>query len=334
MYKGLRAVLLLRWSLPIALAVLGMVFHFVEEFTGLLPEGLILPLDLFLFSFLGPLALWLAFGATARYLTQREKAEAELTQTKGELEARLAEVSQAREELTRAEKLAAVGELASTVGHELRNPLAVMRNAAYYLGLRLGNGDERVKRHLEILDKEVTKANNIISDLLDFSRPKAPVFAKVEINSLVEEALSRVEMGENIEMVRELGGGLPLVEADGEQIGRVFLNFILNAVQAMPQGGRLVVRTRNEGCYLVVEIGDSGVGIAEENLIKIFEPLFTTKAKGAGLGLTLCRSIVNAHQGTIEVKSRLGEGATFVVGLPLTRGECSHEHQSQNTRGG
>ena len=225
------------------------------------------------------------------------------------------------EKLVRSERLAAIGELAATVGHELRNPLGVISNSAYYLNMRLGEADEKVRRHLDILDREVAISNKIISDLLDFSRPKEPTFEEIEINPQIQQALSRSLLPENIEVVCELGEELPHMMADPGQLQQVFLNLISNAAQAMPDGGRLTIRSSADTNEVRMEFSDSGKGIAQEDLERVFEPLFTTRAKGAGLGLTVTRSIIGRHKGTIEVRSQVEKGTSFIVSLPLATGE-------------
>ncbi|MBN1842639.1 MAG: PAS domain-containing protein [Deltaproteobacteria bacterium] len=229
---------------------------------------------------------------------------------------------EAQDELIRKEKLAILGQLAGGVGHELRNPLTALKNAAYFLNMTLKEPEPKVKATLEILNKEVGTSEKIISSLLDFTRPKAPTIQKVDINEIVEEALSRNTVPKNIEVVRELDDGLPAIPGDPDQLSQVFGNLILNAAQAMPEGGRLTVKSQVESPEQVaIRVEDTGAGIPEENLAKVFEPLFTTKARGIGLGLALTKILVERNGGTIEVESEAGEGTTFTVGLPLVAGE-------------
>jgi PAS domain S-box-containing protein len=211
------------------------------------------------------------------------------------------------QELIRAERLAAIGQLASSVAHELRQPLAVLSNAAYFLRMRLRDGDKKVQRHLSIMEREVAIAEGIISNILDFACPKKHVLEEVAIDAIIERALSRAQIPSGVKVTTGLEPGQRLW-ADPEQIERVFLNLILNSIQAMPNGGRLGISTQREGKYLKVELADSGVGIAEEDLEHVFEPMFTLKAKGVGLGLAIVKSIVEAHHGSIELKSKVGYG--------------------------
>ncbi len=194
-----------------------------------------------------------------------------------------------------------------------------MNNSVYFLSSKL-RGDEKVKKHLMILEKEVKHANRLITDLLDFARAEAPVFNACDINRVVEEALSSVEIPPNIEVKKELGY-IPAIQADAYQIQRMCFNLISNAVSAMPDGGTLKIKTweDKEGKNIKISILDTGEGIPAENLSRIFEPLFTTKARGIGLGLSLCKKYAEAHGGRIEVKSEVGKGTRFIVKLPVSR---------------
>jgi PAS domain S-box-containing protein len=229
----------------------------------------------------------------------------------------------AQEKLIRQEKLAVLGQLAGGVGHELRNPLGAIKNAAYFLNMVIEKPDPEVKETLDILEKEVATSERIISSLLDFARPKPPIRREVDVNHVVQETLSRTSVPDNVEVVSQLGEALPTILADPDQLTQVFGNIILNAVQAMPEGGQLTVKTWQvsekpaRSGQVAVSITDTGVGISEENLNKLFEPLFTTKAKGIGLGLALTRTLVEGHGGTIEVESEVGKGSTFTVKLPV-----------------
>ncbi|MEA3459273.1 MAG: response regulator [Chloroflexota bacterium] len=233
------------------------------------------------------------------------------------VEQRTKELRDAQEQLIRAERLAAIGQLGASVGHELRNPLGVINNSVYYLNMKLRDADERVKKHLKIMEREIARSSKIINNLLSFARGKEPTLQKTQINTIVQDALSHTTVPEDVKVITELGEGLPPVMASPDQIQQVFINLISNAAQAMPDEGGLEISTRAEDECIVAEFKDNGCGIPEENLEKLFQPLFTTKAKGIGLGLAVSRRIIEAHEGTIEVESEVGEGSTFTVTLPL-----------------
>lgn len=233
----------------------------------------------------------------------------------------ITECKKMQEQLIRQEKLAVLGQLAGDVGHELRNPLGAIKNAAYFLKMALEKPEPEVKETLKILEKEVATSERIISSLLGFARPKPPTRRKVDINEIVQEALSRIRTPEHVEVVRKLDEALPAILADPNQLDQIFGNLILNAIQAMPEAGYLVIKSevRNPG-WVAISFADTGVGVPEDNLKRIFEPLFTTKAKGIGLGLALTITLVKQHGGAIEVESEAGKGSTFTVRLPI-RGE-------------
>jgi PAS domain S-box-containing protein len=222
------------------------------------------------------------------------------------------------EQLVRQEKLAVLGQLAGGVGHELRNPLGVIKNSVYFLNMVLESQDPELKETLKILEKEVAISERIITSLLDFARAKPPLCRKVDIHQILREALSPVNVPENITVEYPVVKSLPRVLADPDQLDQVFKNIILNAVQAMPRGGRLMIKSETqEPGWVAVSIADTGVGILEENIEKIFEPLFTTKAKGIGLGMAISKTFVEGHGGSIEIQSEAGKGTTCTVKLPV-----------------
>jgi PAS domain S-box-containing protein len=269
-----------------------------------------------------------ALVGIGRNITARKRAEEALKEYSERLEEmveeRTQELRDAQEQLIRQEKLAVLGQLAGGIGHELRNPLGAISNAVYFLNMVLEEPDPEVKETLEILQKEVKTSEVIISSLLDFARTKAPTRRKVDINDVVQEALSRATVPANVEVVSQLDETLPIILADPDQLGQVFGNIILNAVQAMPEGGQLIVKTSEvpeklpKSEWVAVSFADTGVGIPEESLERLFEPLFTTKAKGIGLGLAVTKTLVEGHGGTIEVESEMGVGTTFTVRLPIS----------------
>lgn len=257
-------------------------------------------------------AIFLLLIATfSGYLAQRAKVYEEARDI---AQKRLKE---AQEKLLRSERLAVIGQLTASVGHELRSPLAVLHNCLYTLNLKLKDADEKVKKQLAIMRQELARSNKIITDLLDFSRKKKPSFAPTNLNQIIEEALSKVQIPERVQVVKRLAD-LPTVVADGEQLQSVLINLFYNGIQAMPEGKTLTVSTDRVNGSVKVTVSDTGVGIPQENLEKIFEPLFTTKSRGIGLGLSVTKRFIENHGGTIIAESTLNEGSTFIVTLPIS----------------
>jgi len=264
--------------------------------------------------------------ANAKLYAEQKRAEEKLKEYSERLEEmveqRTKDLREAQEQLVRQEKLAVIGQLAGGVGHELRNPLGAIKNATYFLNMVLEKPEPKVKESMEILEKEVATSERIIGSLLDFARPKPPTRRQVDINDVVREALSRPSIPENVKVLSQLDGTLGPILADPDQLGQIFGNIILNAIQAMPKGGRLVVKSDSASPeWVSVSFSDTGGGIPQETLERLFEPLFTTKAKGIGLGLAIVKTLVEGHGGTIEAQSEVGKGSTFTVKLPIGGGE-------------
>ena len=227
------------------------------------------------------------------------------------------ELREAQEELISKQKLAIIGQLAGGVGHDLRNPIGSIKNAVYFLKMVIEDPEPDIKKTLEILEKEVTASEKIINSLLDFTRTKLPSLRNVKVNEVIKKTISKISVPEDIKIVRQLEKTFPTILADPDQLDRIFVNIILNAIQAMPEGGQLTVKSEALSQeWVAISFSDTGMGIAEENMGKLFEPLFTTKSKGIGLGLAISKNFVEAHGGTIEVQSEIEKGTTFTIKLP------------------
>jgi len=267
-------------------------------------------------------------------ITDRKRAERKLKEYSERLEhmveERTRDLRATQELLVQREKLAVLGQLAGGVAHELRNPLAGIKNAVYYLKMILGSQDQDVDEMVDILEREVQASAGIIDSLLGFARVKSPEQQSVSINDVVSKVLERVSMPGNVEVVTDLDGSLPELEGDSDHLSQVLGNFVANAVQAMPDGGKLTIssavcaleRMGGHEC-VAITVRDTGVGIPGEDLERLFEPLFTTKAKGIGLGLALAKILVEGHGGTIDVHSEVGVGSAFTVRLPVGGGLAS-----------
>ena len=221
------------------------------------------------------------------------------------------------------ERMAAIGETAAMVGHDLRNPLQVIVGSIDLIKKRLNkrgdSSDEReIEKWVDKIDAQTDYMNKIVSDLQDYSRNIKLKREKADLEALMGDVVSSVDIHGDVDVSIVLDEGLPDISVDETLMKRLFTNLILNAVQAMPDGGSLSIRGSLQGDDVVISVEDTGVGIREENLDEIFKPLFTSKAKGTGFGLPVCKRIVDAHGGTISVESEEGVGSTFTVKLPVT----------------
>jgi PAS domain S-box-containing protein len=264
-------------------------------------------------------------------LKQAEEALKEYnTRLETAVEARTSELREAQEQLVRQEKLAVLGQLAGSVGHELRNPLAVINNALYYLKLVGANGNEKVKEYLGIIQTETNTAEKIITDLLDFARIKSLDLEPVSVSELIRLTFERFPVPSSLDQTLEIPTDLPKVFVDPRQMVQVLGNLVVNACQSMSstgssttgalKGGHLTISVSAINDFIAIAVQDTGMGISAENIQKIFEPLFTTKAKGIGLGLSVSQKLVKANGGRIEVKSEVGKGSTFTIFLPIHSG--------------
>ena len=228
---------------------------------------------------------------------------------------RTQELRDAQEQLIRQEKLAFLGQLAGSVAHEMRNPLGVISNAVFYLKMILPDADETTSEYLDLISSEVRNSDGIVADLLDFGRTRMPDREKTAVSVLVAGVLEKRPPPQDAEVTTQLPPDLPPVFTDPRQMGQVLGNLVTNGYQAMPEGGSLTISAQAEGKRVSISITDTGCGISQENMEKVFEPLFTTKMRGIGLGLAVSRSLAEANGGSIEVESQEGKGSTFTVTL-------------------
>jgi signal transduction histidine kinase len=267
---------------------------------------------------LGRLAL--AFNSMAAQIEDgRRDLEHRVAERTTELRGALDRLSLAQQEVVRTEKLAFLGQLAGGVGHELRNPLGVMTNAVHYLGLVLHDAPQTVVEYLGILRTQIGLAERIVGDLLDSARVKAPQREAVAARDLFSEQLKRIAIHPGVTVSVDVPPDLPALYVDRVQLGQVVLNLISNGAQAIGESkGTLTLRARRDGNQMaVLDVQDTGGGVAPENMEHIFEPLFTTKARGLGLGLSVARTLVRANGGEISVESENGHGSTFTVRVPM-----------------
>jgi signal transduction histidine kinase len=257
-------------------------------------------------------------------ITDRKQAEDQIRQLNASLEqrveARTRELRNAQEQLVRHEKLAMLGQLAGGVGHELRNPLGVINSAVYYLKLVQPDADEKIKTYHSIIEQEVNTAGRIINDLLDFGRIVSPDCQPVSIPELIQRVLTRFPAPPSVHVQLNLPASLPKVFVDPLHLEQVLGNLTTNACQAMKDredGGKLTISASLKKNQVAISVKDTGTGISPENMQKLFEPLFTTKLRGIGLGLAVSKKLAEANGGRIAVSSEPGQGATFTVYLPV-----------------
>ena len=226
-----------------------------------------------------------------------------------------------RTQMSRAEHLATLGELATGLAHEIRNPLAGIAGVIEIIARDLPSTSP-ARAVVKDVRQEIARINHIVTDLLQTARPHPPRVRKGNLNTTVEHAvmLGRQQaLAKSVDIVLTKDAALPDVEHDSDQIHQVLLNLLLNALQAIDKDGEINVTLRSESAFAIVDIADNGRGIAPEHLPNIFRPFYTTKGDGTGLGLSLARRIVEDHQGKINVSSTVGQGTIFTVMLPLRR---------------
>jgi hypothetical protein len=226
-----------------------------------------------------------------------------------------------RTQMSRAEHLATLGEMATGLAHEIRNPLAGIAGVIEIIGRDLP-ATSPARSVVKDVRQEIARINHIVTDLLQTARPHPPTVRRSDLNTTVEHAvmLGRQQaLAKSIEIVLHKDATMPEIEHDSDQVHQVLLNLLLNALQAIDANGKISVTLKTQGAMAIVEVADNGRGIAADHLPNIFRPFYTTKGDGTGLGLSLARRIVEDHQGRIDVSSTLGKGTTFAVVLPLQR---------------
>jgi signal transduction histidine kinase len=249
----------------------------------------------------------------------RNLLERRIEERTSDLKSAVMQLRDAQDELLRKEKLATIGQLASSVGHELRNPLGVMSNAAYIIERSLeSQNPAKAQEYLKVLNAQIRLSERIVTDLLDSARSPSPQRRLVDVRSLVREQLQRVTVPKNIRLDVAMDQKISPVHVDPDQIGQILVNLLTNATQAMVgKPGVLSVYAHNGDGRVRIEVRDTGPGVPDDIVDKIFEPLFTTKARGIGLGLSVSRSLALANSGTLLVANHPEGGAVFTLDLPV-----------------
>lgn len=288
--------------------------------------------------FVPAVLLSLLIAALLDQIEHGERARLQLTAVHQQLSQSFKRLEENQEQLLQAEKLTSLGQMAASIAHELNNSLAGVLVYTQLLAKKMASdtlSKEVASDYLSKMASEIDRSSRTIHNLLDFARPSAPRLSTVDVNQVIEKALSLVSHQaklERIQVTKELNPSLPVLWADFDQLRQVFVNLILNAIQATENGGTLTLRTfpaNERGVRL--EIEDTGSGISPENLRKLFTPFFTTKEKGqgVGLGLTVAHEIIERHGGRIKVESKEGKGTTFTVLLPGRGGETGQSTSLQ-----
>lgn len=255
-------------------------------------------------------------------LNAKNETETLNRQLESRVEARTRELKAAQNELIARERLAAIGQMASVVGHEIRNPLAVINNSIYFIKTKLGLGgelDPKISKHISIIEAEIQQANSIINEILGFARTRDLILSHVKVSAYLDEIITSYPMPNNIIIVKEYLQNDVSVDIDPQEIKQALTNIIGNAKEVMPNGGSLLLRTiQYDPKTVSIEIGDSGVGMSQELIQKVFTPFFTTKARGTGLGLAVVKKVFDRHSGKVEIFSQENKGTTFRLTLPVS----------------
>ncbi len=271
---------------------------------------------------------------TLQFLAASVAVAVENARLYGELAEFTRQLERSQEQLIQAEKVAATGRLAASIAHEINNPLQAIHNCLHLVTNRKLEEDKEAY-YLNLAQEEVQRLIAIVQRTLDFYRPSRGRAVLTDVNQVIESVLAlankRVEHGK-VRVERHLSPDLPKLQTVADQLSQVFLNLIVNAVEAMPDGGELAIATMREGDQVHVRISDTGVGMNPEEAKRIFEPFYTTKRSGTGLGLAVSYGIIQRHGGDITVESAPGRGAAFIVSLPVNRTVPSARAAPQSIR--
>jgi two-component system NtrC family sensor kinase len=315
----------LRTSMVIAVAALTVVLIFVAIIATFIARQIIQPFGRFE-SYTRRIA-----AGDFSLITPARKYRDEFTNLGIALNHMLMELKRHEEQLIQSRKMAAVGNLTAGIAHELNNPLNNISLTTEALIDEYDDWDREEKlKMLNVIFTQVERASTIVANLLDFTRREETSFEELSINEVLNRTLKLVTNEINLNRVLlnlELGDNLPRVKGNAHNLQQVFLNLFLNAIQAMPDGGKMSIKSYVENRSLKIDVADTGTGIPKENLEKVFDPFFTTKGvgKGTGLGLSVSYGIVRKHHGHITVESEIGKGTTFSITLPFPNGGRANE---------
>ena len=273
-----------------------------------------------------------AVEAVFEDITEKESSYAEkLKEAKDHLEEKVIERTEEllniNQKMHRSERLAFLGKLAGSITHELRNPLAVLKNATFVFKRRFKDSkDEKVIKYIVTVERELEVINSIIDEILGFAKTKPVELEKADMKDVIGKTIAQIDMPEFVEVRNEVGT-VPIIEIDISQVIHALTNIINNAIMAMNGNGVLTLRAKVDKNFLCLEITDTGPGIPEGQRELIFEPLYSSKPKGTGLGLPLAKMMIENQEGHIFFESQIGKGTTFKVFLPIKRSEEKDDNE-------
>ena len=263
---------------------------------------------------------------TAEIMSAKDELERLNRSLENRVEARTRELKSAQDELIKKERLAAIGQMASVVGHEIRNPLAVINNSIYFIKTKVNAAaatnplDAKVTKHIAIIESEIRQANGIIDEILGFARTRELNPKLVHLNSYLEDLTMSFPVPPHIELIKRFSPENPTVNIDADEMTQALRNLIKNGIEVMPERGKVFVRSEMVDPGTVrIDVEDTGQGIPKETLEKIFAPFFTTKARGTGLGLAVVKKVADRHKGRVEATSVVGQGTCFKFFIPVVQ---------------
>ena len=223
-------------------------------------------------------------------------------------------VAKKTQEVLKSERLSAIGELSGRLAHDLRNPLSVMKMSVDLIKQAspdLKISDETVSKRINLIEKSIDRISHQVDDVLGYVRHSPLQLSEVFVNKIIRNSIDKINVPDDVEII--VSDNIQKINCDTEKLDAVFINILVNSIQAMHKGGKIEILINEKDNMIILEFIDSGEGISDENLDKVFEPLFTTKQKGTGLGLASCKNIIEQHQGEISVKNN---PTTFIIKLP------------------
>jgi signal transduction histidine kinase len=258
---------------------------------------------------------------TAEIMSAKVELERLNRSLENRVEARTRELKSAQDELIKKERLAAIGQMSSVVGHEIRNPLAVINNSIYFIKTKTNatpNPEPKILKHISIIESEIRQANGIIDEILGYARTRELNPKVMHLNSYLEDLTMSFPVPPHVELVKNFAPENPAVSIDPDEMAKALRNLMKNGIEVMPEHGKLYVRSELVDAGTVrIDVEDTGCGMPKETAEKIFAPFFTTKARGTGLGLAVVKKVADRHKGRVEVSSVVGKGTCFMLYLPV-----------------